>query len=172
MRIVQFCNLGCQIWVRCVSFILLERRYVCYKYDYALIGGLTLGTGLLFSPIINRIQGKIGLQYTAGLGVIFRFTSLILASFVIKLWPIYLTQGILQAFGLTFMSIRALLILPQWFKHKRTFASAIAAAGSGCGGVMFNLAMQKVIQVRSVHWALRVQAILCLALGTCATLLR
>lgn len=141
------------------------------KYDYALIGGLTFGTGLIFSPLINKLLGKIGIKITAALGVTFQFASLILASFAKKLWQLYLTQGVLQAFGLAFMTIPALLILPQWFKKKRTFASAISAAGSGCGGILFNLAMQKVIEVRSVRWALRVQAILCLVLGTCATLL-
>ncbi|WPK22824.1 hypothetical protein PUMCH_000040 [Australozyma saopauloensis] len=141
------------------------------KYDYALIGGLTFGGGLLFSPFINWLQGKIGARPTAGAGVVFQFASLLLASFVTKLWQLYLTQGLLQAFGLAFMTIPALLILPQWFKHKRAFAVAIAAAGSGCGGVVFNLAMQKVMQVRSVHWALRVQAILCVVSSTCATLL-
>lgn len=141
------------------------------KYDYALIGGLTFGTGLFFAPFINKILGVIGIQYTAALGVLMQFASLILASFVTKLWQLYLTQGILQAFGLAFMTIPALLILPQWFKHKRTFASAISAAGSGCGGVMFNLAMQKIMEISSVHWALRAQAILCLFLGACATLL-
>lgn len=141
------------------------------KYDYALIGGLTFGTGLFFAPFINKIQGAIGIQYTALLGVFMQFTSLILASFVTRLWQLYLTQGVLQAFGLAFMTVPALLILPQWFKHKRTFAGAISAAGSGCGGIMFNLAMQKIIEIRSVHWALRAQAILCVFLGTCATLL-
>lgn len=141
------------------------------KYDYALIGGLTFGTGLIFSPLINKLLGKIGLKATAALGVTFQFASLIMASFATKLWQLYLTQGVLQAFGLAFMTIPALLILPQWFKKKRTFVSAISAAGSGCGGILFNLAMQKVIEVRSVRWALRVQAILCLVLGSCATLL-
>lgn len=141
------------------------------KYDYALIGGLTFGTGLMFSPVINQIQGKIGIKATAAIGVILQFVSLLLASFVMKLWQLYLTQGVLQAFGLAFITVPALLILPQWFKKKRSFTSAIAAAGSGCGGILFNLAMQNVIHVRSVRWALRVQAILCFTLGTCAVIL-
>lgn len=139
------------------------------KFDYALIGGLTFGTGLLFSPVINKIQGKVGLNVTAGIGVAFQLSSLLLASFAKKLWQLYVTQGILQAFGLAFMTIPAILIIPQWFKHKRTFASAISAAGSGCGGVLFNLAMQKVIQDLSVRWALRVQAMICAFLGLIAT---
>ncbi|OBA19133.1 MFS general substrate transporter [Metschnikowia bicuspidata var. bicuspidata NRRL YB-4993] len=135
------------------------------KYDYALIGGMTFGVGLVFAPVVNWTQGKLGIQLTIILGMCFQFAGLMLASFSKKLWQLYLTQGMLQAFGLAFMSIPAMAILPQWFKKKRTFAAAISAAGSGCGGIMYNLAMQKVIEIQSVSWALRAQSILCFGLS-------
>ncbi|QFZ29463.1 putative transporter protein [Clavispora lusitaniae] len=134
------------------------------KYDYAVIGGMTFGVGLSFSPAINYIQGKIGLRTTIIIGNCFQFAALMLASFSRKLWQLYLTQGMLQAFGLAFVSLPALMLLPQWFKKKRAFASAIAAAGSGCGGIVYNLGMQKVLESRSVFWAMRCQAIICFGL--------
>lgn len=134
------------------------------KYDYALIGGMTFGVGLVFSPAINYIQGKIGLRPTIILGNCFQFAALMLASFSRKLWQLYLTQGLLQAFGLAFISLPAISILPQWFKKRRTLASALSAAGSGCGGVVYNLGMQKVLEARSVFWALRAQSIMCFGL--------
>lgn len=135
------------------------------KYDYATIGGLTFGVGLFFSPIVNWTQGKVGIKATIVIGMFFQFAGLMMASFAKKLWQLYLTQGVLQAFGLAFMSLPAQSILPQWFKNKRTFASAISAAGSGCGGVMYNLAMQKIIELRSVAWALRAQSLLCFGIS-------
>lgn len=134
------------------------------KYDYALIGGMTFGVGLAFSPLINFIQGKIGLRYTIILGNLAQFAALMMASFAKHLWQLYLTQGLLQAFGLAFITLPAISILPQWFKKRRTLASAISAAGSGCGGVVYNLGMQKVIEIRSVFWALRAQLIICFGL--------
>lgn len=134
------------------------------KYDYALIGGMTFGVGLVFSPAINYIQGKIGLRPTIILGNCFQFAALMMASFSKALWQLYLTQGLLQAFGLAFITLPALSVLPQWFKNRRNLASAVSAAGSGCGGLMFNLAMQKIVEVKSVYWALRIQAIMCFGL--------
>lgn len=134
------------------------------KYDYALIGGMTFGVGLAFSPLINYIQGKIGLRATIILGNVAQFAALMMASFSKKLWQLYLTQGLLQAFGLAFITLPAISILPQWFKKRRTLASAISAAGSGCGGVVYNLGMQKVLETYSVFWALRAQSIICFGL--------
>lgn len=131
------------------------------KYDYALIGGITFGVGLVFAPGINYIQGKIGMRSTIILGNCFQFAALMMASFATALWQLYLTQGVLQAFGLAFLTIPAMAVLPQWFKKKRTFALAILAAGLGCGGIVYNLGMQRVMEVRLVHWALRAQLIMC-----------
>lgn len=131
------------------------------KYDYALIGGMTFGVGLVFSPLVNYIQGKIGTRPTIVLGNCFQFAALMMASFAKSLWQLYLTQGMLQAFGLAFITLPGLSILPQWFKAKRNLASAIGSAGSGVGGVLYNLGMQRVLESKSVFWALRVQSILC-----------
>lgn len=134
------------------------------KYDYALVGGLTFGVGLLFSPFIIYLQGKLGVHTTVIMGNCFQFSALMLASFSKKLWQLYLTQGVLQAFGLAFVSLPTFPILAQWFKKKRGLASSIGAAGSGCGGLLYNLGMQRVLEAKSVFWALRVQSIICFVL--------
>lgn len=135
------------------------------KYDYALIGGMTFGVGLFFAPIVNYTQGRIGLRPTIIIGMLFQFCGLMMASYAVSLWQLYLTQGVLQAFGLSFMSMPALSILPQWFKKKRVFAASLAAAGSGCGGIVYNLGMQRILAARSVNWALRAQLIMCFGLS-------
>lgn len=134
------------------------------KFDYALIGGMTFGVGLLFAPVINYIEGIIGTRNIIILGNCFQFTALMMASFAKSLWQLYLTQGLLQSFGIAFIALPAMSILPQWFKAKRTLASAIAAGGAGVGGVLYNLGMQRVLESKSVFWALRVQSILCFGL--------
>lgn len=134
------------------------------KYDYALIGGITFGLGLFCAPLIIMLQGKIGVHTTVIMGNCFQFAALMMASFSKKLWQLYLTQGVLQAFGLAFVSLSIYSILAQWFKKKRGLASSVSAAGSGCGGLLYNLGMQKVLESRSVFWALRVQSIICFSL--------
>lgn len=134
------------------------------KYDYALIGGLTFGVGLCFAPIIIYLQGKVGVHTILIIGNCFQFSALMMASFATKLWQLYLTQGVLQAFGLAFVSLPTFPILAQWFKKKRGLASSVGTAGSGFGGLLYNLGMQKVLEARSVFWALRVQSIICFSL--------
>lgn len=134
------------------------------KYDYALIGGMRFGLAFMLFPVVHFVQGRVGTRITMLFGNCCQFAALMMASFATRLWQVYLTQGLLQAVGLAFVSLPALSIIPQWFKKKRAFASSLAAAGSGCGGVVYNLGMQKVIEVRSVSWALRSESIICFGL--------
>ncbi|KAK6464454.1 monocarboxylate transporter [Scheffersomyces coipomensis] len=140
--------------------------------DFAAIGGITFGVGLLFAPLINFITGKIGSRGALSIGNVIQFVALFLTSFDShnQLWQLYLTQGLLQSFGLAFLGIPCFTILPQWFNNKPigekyiisdrmlTLSQGLASAGSGAGGILFNLGMQKVLQVYDVRWALRVQS--------------
>lgn len=130
------------------------------KLDYAAIGGLAFGSTLMFAPFINYLQGKVGVKTTIVVGNCFQFTSLMLASWSTKLWQLYLTQGLMQSAGLALISLPGITILPQYFKQKRVLAGGISTAGSGAGGIVFNLAMQKIVEVKSVFWALRAQSII------------
>lgn len=129
-------------------------------FDYATIGGISFGVGVFFSPVINYVQGKIGTRPTILLGNVCQFSAGILASFSTELWQLYLTQGLLQSFGLAIISLSAMTIIPQWFEKKRVLANLIVTTGSGAGGIVFNLGLQKIIEVKNVEWALRTQAII------------
>ncbi|EGV64589.1 hypothetical protein CANTEDRAFT_120262 [Yamadazyma tenuis ATCC 10573] len=141
------------------------------KLDYAAVGGIAFGATLVFTPFVNYVQGVIGTRPLIMVGNCCQFTALMLASFSTKLWQLYLSQGLLQSVGLALISLPALTILPQFFKKKRMLSGGLAAAGSGFGGVTFNLGMQKVVQIRGVHWALRAQAIISFGLVWIAVLL-
>ena len=130
------------------------------KMDFAYIGGLAIGVGFLFAPVINALLGIIGFRGVLIIGNCLQFTSLMLASWSTKLWQLYLTQGLMQSFGLAFLAVPTNTIIPQYFKKKRVLAGGIATAGSGLGGIVYNLAMQKVVDTKDVHWALRVQSIM------------
>jgi len=130
------------------------------KLDYSYIGGIAFGVGLAFSPLITVCMGIFGFKPVLIVGNCLQFTALMLASWSTKLWQLYLTQGLMQSFGLAFLSIPSITLLPQWFKKRRVLAGGIASAGSGMGGVVFNLGMQKVVDHSGVHWALRAQSII------------
>ncbi|KAK6462318.1 monocarboxylate transporter [Scheffersomyces coipomensis] len=130
------------------------------KMDYSFIGGIAFGVGLSFSPVINYMMGKVGTRPTIAIGNCLQFTALMLASFSRKKWQLYLTQGLMQSFGLALVSIPGTTILPQYFKKKRVLSGGLATAGSGVGGICFNLGMQHVVETKSVFWALRIQSII------------
>lgn len=138
------------------------------KLDYGLVGGLTFGAGIIFSSFINYMVGLTNLKLVIGLGCVLQLASTLLASFSTKLWQLYLTQGVMQGFGLACIAISNLNILPQWFRKKRNLAIGITASGSGAGGIIFNLAMQEIINKYSYKWALRAQGILCASMVTTA----
>ncbi|KAK6201465.1 monocarboxylate transporter [Scheffersomyces amazonensis] len=130
------------------------------KLDYSFIGGIAFGVGLSFSPLINFMMGKIGTRPSIAIGNCLQFTALMLASFSRKKWQLYLTQGLMQSFGLALISIPGTTVLPQYFKKKRVLAGGLATAGSGVGGICFNLGMQHVVETKGVFWALRTQSII------------
>lgn len=131
------------------------------KLDYAAIGGIAFGCGLFLAPIIIYYIKLTGPRICILTGCVFQFVGIMLAAFSKKIWQLYLTQGLLISFGLAFVCIPANSLLPQWFRKKRSLAQSLSASGSGAGGVMFNLAMQRIIEVKNVKWALIVQAIIC-----------
>ncbi|QLG72209.1 hypothetical protein HG535_0C05630 [Zygotorulaspora mrakii] len=138
------------------------------RLDYAAVGGIAFGVGLLFAPFITWVSHRFGVHVSIAIGIVFQGTGLMLAAFSRKLWQIYLTQGVLISFGLAFIFVPNISLLPQWFRRKRSLASGVAAGGSGLGGVIFNLGMQRIIEVKSVKWALIVQFIMCTCLSSIA----
>lgn len=141
--------------------------------DFAAVGGLAFGSGFFLAPMITYFIGKTSANTSLLVGAAFQFVAMLLASFATKIWHLYLTQGMLMGFGLAMVAAPVPSIVPQWFSKKRSLALGIGVAGSGAGGILFNLGMQKIVQVKSVKWALRAQAIICVVInGICGLLLK
>ncbi|QLQ80458.1 hypothetical protein HG537_0D04580 [Torulaspora globosa] len=141
------------------------------KLDYSAIGGIAFGAGLLFAPLITWFSHKCSVHITIAIGIVFQGLGLMLAAFSKKLWQLYLTQGLLISFGLAFIFIPCMTLLPQWFRKKRSVASGVGTSGSGLGGIIFNLAMQRITELKNVKWALITQFIICTSLSTLALML-
>ncbi|KAG4221537.1 hypothetical protein PC116_g29987 [Phytophthora cactorum] len=71
--------------------------------------------------------------------------------------------------GLCFVASAA--VPPQWFVKRRSFANAIAASGSGFGGLCYSLATNAMIANIGLPWAFRVIAIICFVVNTIASCL-
>lgn len=141
------------------------------KLDYAAIGGLAFSCGLFFAPFITWGYHIFPIKLILALGILFQCAALLLAAFSVTLWELYLTQGLLMSFGLAFLYIPSMTLVPQWFRKKRSLASGIGTAGSGLGGIVFNLGMQHILERRGIKWALIAQCIICTTLSSTALLL-
>lgn len=131
------------------------------KLDYAAIGGLAFGTGMLLGPLIRRSVQLVGVRPTVGIGAVLQFLGTMLAAFSVKRWEIYCSQGLLIGLGLGINFIPSVSVLPPWFRERRALAQSIAVGGSGMGGIVFNLGVEAMIRNLSLRWALIIQAIMC-----------
>jgi nitrate/nitrite transporter NarK len=64
-------------------------------------------------------------------------------------------------------------VIPQWFDKKRSFANAIATAGSGFGGLVYSLATNAMISNLGLAWAFRILAIVAFVVNAfCSLIMR
>lgn len=154
------CNSGFGVFL---AFYLKSGTFAgANKYDYATIAGLTVGLGQGFAPLVVVCYKVIGMKPTMLFGTALMFAGFLLASFSTKLWQLYMTQGVMVGISIAFTFVPATVVLPGWFLKKRAYAMGVSLMGTGCGGVTYGLAVNKMIKEdNSTRWALRVLCISC-----------
>ncbi|KAL2043533.1 hypothetical protein N7G274_003840 [Stereocaulon virgatum] len=141
--------------------------------EYAFVGGLSISQALLISPLATYTTRVYGTRTTLLIGVFFETVALIGASFTHEIWQLFLSQGVCFGFGMGFLFVGSVGIVPQWFTTKRSLANGIATAGSGIGGMMYSLATNAMIHNLGVQWAFRILGILAFAVNVvCAILMK
>ena len=107
------------------------------------------------------------------LGVTFETLSLIGASFTTQIWQLFLSQGVCFGWGMGFLFVGTVGVIPQWFTKRRSLANGIGTAGSGIGGMVYSLATNAMIQSIGLSWAFRVLGILAFVVNfTCAIIIK
>lgn len=152
-------NSGYSIYL--ANYLKNDRFSDAGRLDYAAIGGLAFGSGLVMGPLVRVLLRVSGIRTVIAAGALLQFTGTILAAFSTKLWEVYLTQGVMIGIGMGMICVPGTTLLAQWFRKKRSTAQALSAAGSGVGGVVFNLAVESMIKHLSLRWALIIQSIIC-----------
>ncbi|KAH0401762.1 putative monocarboxylate transporter, partial [Aureobasidium melanogenum] len=141
--------------------------------EFAFVGSLSIACALLVSPVATIVTRKFGTKTTLFTGVVFETASLIGASFANQIWQLFLSQGVCFGFGMGFLFVGSVGIVPQWFTTKRSLANGIATAGSGLGGLIYSLATGAMIPSIGLAWAFRVLGIVaCVVNGICAMLVK
>lgn len=141
--------------------------------EYAFVGGLSISCSMFVAPLATYLGRKIGTRFVLNTGTILEVLSLITTSFVKTDWQLFLAQGVCFGLGMGFCFSGSIGIISHWFLRKRSFVNGIAAAGSGTGGLIYSLAVGKMIPQLGYPWAMRILGILCFVVnGICCNLLR
>lgn len=130
------------------------------KIQYAFIGGLSTCFVGAIAPIAAFLYKNFGFRPVMLAGLLLQVAGYLLASFATKLWQLFLTQGVLVGISIVLVYIPSTLVLPTWFTTKKATLIGLANAGSGLGGIVFCLSINKVIEETGSHrWALRMVCI-------------
>ncbi|KAB8079128.1 MFS transporter [Aspergillus leporis] len=141
--------------------------------SYAFTGGLSISCALLVAPLATHLIPVYGTRLVLNMGVFFETLSLIGSSFATQRWHIFLSQGVCFGWGMGFLFVGSVGIVPQWFQRRRSLAMGINAAGSGLGGLIYSLAVGSMIPRLGLSWAFRILGIIsCVINLVCANLLR
>jgi MFS family permease len=128
---------------------------------------------MLISPLAMIATRKLGTRTTLLIGVFFETISLIGASFADKIWQLFLSQGLCFGWGMGFLFVGSVGIIPQWFTARRSLANGIGTAGSGLFGMVYSLATEAMIQKLGLPWAFRILGIVSFAVNfTCSIVVR
>ncbi|KAI0828391.1 MFS general substrate transporter [Hypoxylon sp. FL0890] len=156
-----------------LAYYLSSGTFGASELGYAFVGGLSISIALLASPLATTLVGwkRCGTRLTIFLGVIFETIGFIGSSFASELWHLILSQGVAFGLGMGFCFVASAAVPPQWFVKRRSFANAIAAAGSGFGGLCYSLATNAMITNIGLPWAFRILAIICFVVNSIASFL-
>ena len=128
---------------------------------------------LIVSVVATTTTRLYGTRITLLIGVFFETIALIGASFAHQTWQLFLSQGICFGFGIGFLFVGSVGVVPQWFTKRRSLANGMATAGSGMGGLMYSLATQAMIDSVGIAWAFRILGILAFTVNfVCAILIK
>lgn len=128
---------------------------------------------LFVSPVATIVTREYGTRATLSIGIFFETLALLSASFTYEIWQLFLSQGICFGFGMGFLFVGSVGVIPQWFKRRRSFANSIGTAGSGIGALIYSLGTNAMIENISLGWAFRILAIMAFTVNTvCMILIR
>ncbi|KAL6300857.1 MFS general substrate transporter [Sparassis latifolia] len=129
---------------------------------------VTYSESLILSLFLGRYPDLLKPCMWVGLGVC--FTSLLISSFVNKVWQLIILQGVLAGMGAGAAYFPILLLLPQWFVHRRGLAVGMIFAGTGVGGFAVPFLLHALLDHLGFRWTLRIWAIMMLFLAGLALL--
>ncbi|KAI8092883.1 major facilitator superfamily domain-containing protein [Halteromyces radiatus] len=125
----------------------------------------------LMGPISQIITSAIGPRWVLLIGTILTSAGLILASFSVEVWHLYMTQSLIHGMGAALLYIVSMSLSPQWFNKRRGFAMGVMVSGSGVGGLIMPFLMNELNENLGGAWCYRVLGIISFAISLISTVL-
>lgn len=140
------------------------------KYDFALMGGLVVFLAQMLAPFTALSVRVLGQTPVHLAGICLQTLGYLLAAQCTQLWQIFLCQGMLVGISFSLIFIPGTLVLATWFEKQKALAMGIAVSGAGLGGLIYSLALNKIIQqTGDQKWALRTAGLINLAVSLFGT---
>ncbi|KAJ3101442.1 hypothetical protein HK100_004545 [Physocladia obscura] len=134
------------------------------------IGSIGAAARVGFGLPSGRFAELYGFRTMMFCGTVILSGGLILASFCTNsTWKLMLTQGLLFGLGSSLVYFPAVSVPSQWFTTKRSMATGIAVSGSGIGGLVMALVIEKALTAFGPAWTLRMTGI-AMFVGLCSIL--
>ncbi|KAL5340201.1 major facilitator superfamily domain-containing protein [Aspergillus crustosus] len=147
------------------SFGVLQEYYATHQLQQqsadqiAWIGSLStflqFATGAVAGPLFDRY----GTWVIRPAAILYIF-ALMMTSLCSTYYQFMLAQGVLMGISTGLLQLPAMAAVSQWFDKKRAAALGLAIAGSSVGGVVFPIAMSKMLNSSSLSfgWSIRIIA--------------
>ncbi|KAF2162939.1 hypothetical protein M409DRAFT_68885 [Zasmidium cellare ATCC 36951] len=133
----------------------------------SLQGFLLVFVGVLSGPLFDAGYSRV-LNLVGNFMVVFGF---MMTSLCHEYWQAILAQGVLIGIGCGLLFIPTTGILPQYWVKKRAFASCVAGAGAGVGGLIFPIVFRELQPKVGFGWAVRVIGFIALFFGIASNVL-
>lgn len=93
-------------------------------------------------------------------GAVLYVFGLMMTSICTQYWHFMLAQGVLTGFGMSLLQVPAFAAVSQYFDKKRAAALGVVVSGSSIGGVIFPIALSKMLNGSTIGfgWSVRVMA--------------
>ena len=138
----------------------------------SLIFSLMTASCALSNPLLGQFAGRRGVRWLLVAGGIWGWGSLMLFSLADKLWMVYLAAFLLGFFGTNSIGLCANVIVQSTYDHRQASGVlGVVMAGSGVGGMIFNLIIPAVLAASNWQRAMRVLALCWLAVLLLSALL-
>ena len=127
--------------------------------SFSLIFSLMTLSGALTNPVLGKRAGRKGVRGILLISAIWGCCSLMLFSVAQSLWMVYLAGFLLGLFGTSCVSLSANVIVQNSYDARQASSIlGIVMAGSGVGGIIFNILVPAVMAAVSWRMAMGVMA--------------